>query len=428
VTENLHQTSGLRLDRVRSFSSQWRQAILLGLLTVGAYGFSYYSFGVFLEPISTDTGWSKGGLSGAFALGTIIGGSGGLVAGRVLDARGPRPVFITGLTAGSLLILFASSTSSFLTFALAWGAGAGAISACLFYNTTMATTSRLYPGDRATAFTVLTFVGGFALPIFGPLSGFIIDEWGWRPGMRILLVVQALLVMPAILFISGDPRTGAKKTQESETAGYGSIREAIRSREVVQMTTMFAFGIAAVSAIQVHHVAAFRATGLSLGAAATIAGFRGIMSLPGRATLALVQGRLGTAGATLAVYMLLAIGTLLLIPAGSLVFVLVFATITGFVFGTVVPLQGLYSAEILGDRKLGTLLGAQAIVLTLAGASGPLLIGLVADASNSYQPALALIVALHAVAILLLLTRPRHPEQGLRSFQAASNTPSGAQP
>lgn len=393
--------------RGRGFVARWWPAMLLGVLTVGAYGFSYYSFGVFLEPIATDTGWSRGGLSGAFAVGSLVGGAGAIVAGRVFDSRGPKPVFAVGLVVGSALTLLAAGASSLLAFALMWGVGAGAISAGLFYNVTMAATSRLYPDDRAKAFTVLTFVGGFALPIFGPLTGFVVDEWGWRDGMRILVGVHAIFVIPAILFVPAGRPLPSSEDSDGEQEGYGSLREALRSREVVQMTAMFAFGMAAFAAIQVHHVAVFRGAGLSLGSAAALAGVRGLLSLPGRGALAFVQGRLGTPGATLVVYMAMTAGTLLLVPAGHVSLVWAFVIITGFAFGTIVPLQGLYSAEVLGNRRLGTLLGMQSVVLTLAGASGPLLVGFIADAADSYGPALLLVAALHAVATLLLLTRPR---------------------
>ncbi|HEY5639803.1 MAG TPA: MFS transporter [Dehalococcoidia bacterium] len=406
--DGTHRASGLgMLGHGWDFGARWWPVMLLGLLTVGAYGFSFYSFGVFLEPISADTGWSTTGLSGAFALGSVVGGAGGVIAGRIFDARGPRPVFIVGLAVGSTLMILAANASSLLAFALRWGAGAGAVSASLFYNITMATTSRLYPHDRAKAFTVLTFVGGFALPIFSPLAGFAIGEWGWRDAMRVLVGIQAVLAVPAIILVSANRPASSPEQAPDEEEGYASLRDALRSREVIQMSAMLAFSIAAVSAIQVHHVAAFRGAGLSLGAAATLAGIRGLISLPGRGALAIIQGRLGTAGATLTIYVLMAAGALLLVPAGHIAFVWVFVIITGFAFGTVVPLQGLYSAEVLGNRRLGTLLGVQAVVLTLAGASGPLLIGFIADASDSYRPALVLMAALHAVAILLLLTRPR---------------------
>ena len=405
--------SGISLDPARpfvsgrKFAAHWWPAILLGLLTVGAYGFSYYSFGVFLEPISTETGWSRGGLSGAFALGALTGGAGGVVAGRVFDARGPRPIFIVGLVAGSPLIFLASNASSLLVFSLVWGMGAGLVAATLFYNVTMAAISRLYPNDRATAFTVLTFVGGFALPIFSPLSGFVIDEWGWRDAMRILLGTQVLFVLPAIVFLPGMPPLVPETGSSDETKGYGSLREALRSRQVLQMTAMLALTMIAFSAIQVHHVVALRGAGLSLASAATLAGIRGLLSLPGRGALAFVQGRLGTPGSIFLIYLAMTVGTLLLIPAGHISFVWAFIIITGFAFGAIVPIHGLYSAEVLGDKRLGTLLGAQAVILAIAGAGGPLLIGFMADASDSYGPALVLIAVLHCAAILLLITRPR---------------------
>ena len=400
------------VTRTTQFICRWWPAILLGILTIGAYGFSYYSFGVFLEPISTDTGWSKAGLSAAFALGTLAGGVGSIGAGRVFDAHGPKPVFFVGLVAGSGLIMLASSASSLAVFSIMWGLGAGMISSTLFYNVTMATVSRLYPDRRAQAFTVLTFVGGLALPVFGPLSGFIVDEWGWRDAMRILTTIQAAFVLPAIVFVPRlEPAAMTQGTTTTDREGYGRLIDAMYSREVIQMILMFAFSIAAFAAIQVHHVAAFRSAGLSLGTAATLAGVRGLLSLPGRGALAFVQGRLGTPGATLVIYIAMTGGTLLLVPAGHISLVWAFVIVTGLAFGTLVPLQGLYAAEVFGQKRLGTLLGAQALLLALAAAVGPLVVGFAADASGSYKPALVLIASLHTVAILLLITRPRrHPD------------------
>jgi MFS family permease len=395
---------------VLSLAKHWWPAILLGVLTVGTYGFSFYSFGVFLEPISEDTGWSKGGLSTAFAVSSLGGAAGGVFTGRILDARGPRPVFLVAIVLGSVLLFMAGRADTQTAFILLWGIGAGAIAAGLFYNVTMATTARLYPDDRAMAFTVLTVVGGFASPIFFPLAGFLVSEFGWRDAITVLVVVQVVFVVPALLFLprgAGVSDPDAAADAEGGEQGFGSIREAIRSRQVVQMTAMFAISGMALSALQVHHVSAFQATGLTVGAAASIAAIRGVLSLPGRAALAAVQGRLGTQGATLLVYVAMVIGTLLLLAAGHIAFIWAFVIVTGLTFGTVLPLQGLYSAEVFGDRKLGTMLGAQHVVISIAGAVGPLIVGFTVDATDSYRPALTIIAILQAVAILLLLTRPR---------------------
>jgi len=390
-----------------TLARRWWPAILLGILTVGSYGFSFYSFGVFLEPIADDTGWSRGGISFAFAVSSLGGAAGGIIAGRVLDARGPRPVFIVSLVFGSILLFLAGRADSLFLFVLSWGFGAGAIAAGLFYNVTMAVTSRLYPDARALAFTVLTVVGGFASPIFFPLAGLAIDQWGWRDAISLLVVVQVAFVAPALLFLPKTSSPAAEKPAEEGEHGFASIREALRSRRVLQMTGMFAISGMALAAMQVHHVAAFQATGLTVGAAASIAAIRGLLSLPGRAALAVVQGRLGTEGATLLMYFAMVLGTSFLFAAGHIAFVWVFVVVTGLTFGTIIPLQGLYSAEVFGDRKLGTLLGVQQAVLSVAGAAGPLIVGFTADAADSYRPALIIIAVLQAIAILLLLTRPR---------------------
>ena len=46
----------------------WRlPVILLGAMTVGAYGLVLYGFGAFVAPIRDDTGWSNGAISAAFS-------------------------------------------------------------------------------------------------------------------------------------------------------------------------------------------------------------------------------------------------------------------------------------------------------------------------------------------------------------------------
>ena len=124
------------------FFSKWWPVILMGIATIGAYGLVLYSFGVFIGPIREETGWSNGALSTAFSLGLLISGVGAMFTGRLLDAVGSRPVMSGSLIVGSVLLYLTASAESLPMFIVGWGVGGGIIGAGLFYNITMAITTR----------------------------------------------------------------------------------------------------------------------------------------------------------------------------------------------------------------------------------------------------------------------------------------------
>lgn len=407
-------TTRERLQRaLRSAPDQWRvwwRVALLGVTTIVSYGFVLYSFGVFVVPIEEETGWGTGVVSAAFSLSLLGGGLGAIFAGRLLDKVGARPVMLVSLAAGSVLLLVAASAESPVAFILAWGLGGGIISAGLFYNVTMAITARLFMDRRAQAFAVLTFVGGLASPIYFPLAGVLVDATGWRDTVRIMVVVLVIGTVPTAMLVRGAAATLANAVEGGPEAGYSSVRQAFRTREVVQMVAMFSLAMSAFSALQVYHVPAMQAAGVSLTAATTIAGVRGFLSLPGRALLSPITTRAGVPRAMLVMYAAMALGVGILILAGSTVFIWTFAVITGLAFGTIAPLHGLHAAAVFGERRIGTLMGAQTAVVAVASAAGPLLVGLTVDAMDGYGVALAIIAIMFGLSLGLLVVRPRRAE------------------
>ena len=73
-------------------------AFLIMVITWGAF----FSFGVFLEPLLAEFGWTRALTSGAFSLSLFLFGVLGIVAGRMTDKFGPRIILtIAGILAGS---------------------------------------------------------------------------------------------------------------------------------------------------------------------------------------------------------------------------------------------------------------------------------------------------------------------------------------
>ena len=72
----------------------------LGIAQILAWGTSFYFPAVFAEPIVAETGWSLGWVVGGTSIGLLIAGLISPQVGRIIDARGGRPV----LLASSLLL------------------------------------------------------------------------------------------------------------------------------------------------------------------------------------------------------------------------------------------------------------------------------------------------------------------------------------
>lgn len=382
-------------------TAPWRlQVALLGLVTIGAYGLILYAFGAFVGPIRDDTGWSNAAISSAFSVATLAGGVVSLWTGRFLDRIGAQPVMLVTLVIGAGLLVASSYATSAWLFVATWGAGGAIASAGLFYNATMAVTSRITPAiDRPRAFTWLTVIGGLASPIAFPLAGVFVEAWGWRAAIRAMVGFLVVCTIPAIAVVRGDRRI-LDQPEAAGLPGFADVRSALASPVVRRWLLASSAAMAGLVAVQVHHVAAIEASGVAIGLASTLAGLRGLLSLPGRAVAASVANRVGVVNALRLTYATMAIGTIALVAAGSIGWVWIFVVLTGLAFGSVSPLQGLYSAELYGQRTIGALMGMQQVVLGTASAAGPFVLGFAIDATGGYAAMLAIATVLQVAALV----------------------------
>jgi MFS family permease len=398
------------MDRGIAALQDWRVAILLGLATIGSYGVASYSIGVLIAPITRDTGWSTASLSAAYATGILGGGAAAFLVGRSLDRTGSRPAFLVTLAAGTVLLFASASATHPAVFALAWGLGSAAIAGGWFYQATMPATARSYPARRAEAFQVLTLLGALASPIFYPLGGVLIEAFGWRTAIRLLVLLMVVLVLPAAIFVNAPP---APPRDRASTGPRPSLRAAIGRPEVWRALLAMALIGAAANSIILHQVPAMQAAGLSLAAASGYGGARGFMQIPARLVLTPLVRRLGVRHALVVGYAAGAVGAAALLGATVLgfapAFSVLFAVACGFWVGLLSPLHGLFAIEVYGEERLGTLSGVQQVVVSLAGAAAPWAAGWLVDVSGGYTVPLLGVLAAQGLAIAALWWQRRAP-------------------
>lgn len=382
------------------------QISVLGVLTIIGYGACYYAYGVLIGPISADTRWPDAALGAIFSATLVITGAGGMVAGRVLDRRGPRPIFLLAGTAGAGAMLLASVQGALLPFATAYAGGCGLVGALGFYHITQAAAARTAPAAPTRAIIWLTLFGAFSSPVYLPLTAWLTQSAGWRGAIR----VEAGTV--AVAFLLAAVMVKHPGSQPGQPAGRpaGVLRAAWRSPLVRAWLAATLLGGAAVNALIVYQVPVTTRAGLPLGIAAAVAGFRGLAQLAGRLPLTALTGKLGGRATLVLAYALAAAVTLLLFAGGALVPVLVLSLLAGAAIGAVYALQGVYAYQLIDPRHLGTLLGIQQAVFAAGGALGPLAVGALLSATGSYTPAVTIISAgFAAAAAVLLLGRTPGP-------------------
>ena len=335
----------------------------LGLVTIAAYGVAYYSYGVLIDPIRTQTGWSSPGLGAVFSGVLVIGGAGGLIGGRLVDRFGTRPVFLFAGTVGAGAVALASYQHDLLAFALPYAAGCGVIAALGFYHVTQPAAIRDAPGASERAVVWLTVLGAFASPIFDPLTAALVDGIGWRDTIRVLAGIAAIVFLGA-----GVAGRGARG---ESTVGGRSDDRGRRAAERVGIAWLSALGagVADQRRGRRRHPR-LSGAGDDRRRSADRGGrhhrrARGFAQLGGRVPLSPLLRRLGARQTIVVSFLAGGVGTIFLLARGHVAPAIAYSILAGASIGAMYTLQGIYTNELVGPDNLSLLMGAQQAVFAV---------------------------------------------------------------
>ncbi len=371
----------------------------LGALTLAAYAVWVYGFGVQVEAMADDLGWSTGRLGLAFGGAQLISGIAAFLVGAGLDRRRPAAVVAVTGVVGSALLGGAAAVEVPIAFALLYAAGGGLVGGAGFYSATMGVIARRLPEARPSI-NSLTIVGAFCAPVFIPIIRALTIRYGWRPtlgGMSALTAAAFVLTWFRIrafeapsIAPSGGLLRGIPAALRGTTAA---------GRALLVASTLLGFGVGVAIAFQ---IPTMTAAGMAAGTAAALASFRALMQLGGRLPLTPLVLRFGSRRTLVGAYVVGAAGFVALAVADRWWVGAVFAVLAGAGYGAVSPLHGMVGAEEFEGSSMGALLGVQALVSAVGSALGPAVAGLLRDRTGSFVPgtlASAVVVLVGAVVL-----------------------------
>jgi MFS family permease len=393
-------------------------AVLALTQTVG-YGALYYSFAVFLTPLARDLHTSTTAVTGALTAAVLAGATLAVPVGVWLDRYGGRALMSAGSVAGTVLLALMSTVDNLAELYAVW-IGIGLASATVLYEAAFAVVITWHPTPRgrANALLAITVVAGFASSIFLPLTGALVQAYGWRTAALILAAIHGALTIPAHAAVLRRPPTPSRHaepdTAEPDTADTrrAAIRGALRDSRFWLLTLAFVASAAAVSTMSVHLVAYLIDAGHPTTFAATTAGLLGVLSVTGRLATTGLQQRLRPATVVAAVFALQALAAACLPLIGPTTVGAVIGVVGfGLGFGVATIARPALLADRYGTTSYATIAGMLTVPMTIAKAGAPLAAAALHGTTHTYTPTLVAVAVACTVAAVLV---------------AGSTTPPGA--
>ena len=366
------------------------------------------SLGVFLQPISEATGWSRTGISTAALLNWLCMGIGSFLWGALSDRFGTRVVVLSGgllLGAGAVTASRAGSLGQFqIFFGVLVGLAAGS-----FYTPLTATTTRWFTKNRSLAVALVSAGLSLGSTIMGPLARWMTTSYDWRTAMLVIGDLAWLLIIPAALLVREPAASRPGAASAGGEGGEFTVGQALRTPQFAAIALTNFACCAAHSGPIFHMVTHAIDQGIPVMAATTVLSVAGLASLSGRIICGLMADRIGAKRMLLIGLALQAVSVSLYVFTHDLAAFYAVAVMFGFAYGGSMPLYAIIVREYFGARTMGTVFGAVGAVATLGMALGPWTGGWLYDSLGSYfwLYMSSFAIGLGAVAIAFTFRPPR---------------------
>ncbi|MBI3368475.1 MAG: MFS transporter, partial [Burkholderiales bacterium] len=294
-----------------------------------------HGFGLWLQPITMDRGWSRETFAFAIAIQNIAWGIAGPLAGMLADRFGAFRVLLVGSLFYAMgLVLMALATSG-LAFTGSAGLMLGVAQSGTTYAIVYGVIGRNVPADkRSWAMGVAAAAGSFGQFLMVPVESWLIGTWGWQNALFVLGCL-ALAIMPLAFGLKEPAATAATGARQSIGE---AVREAFNHRSFQWlMAGYFVCGFQVVF-IGVHMPSYLRDKGLGPEVATTALALIGLFNVFGTYTVGVLGQRLPKRYILSAIYGLRSIAIVLFLWAPLTPWsVYLFASVMGLLWLSTVP-------------------------------------------------------------------------------------------
>ena len=403
------------------------------LLTAGTF---FYGFGLLVNPLEDEFGWSRAAVSVAFSLRTEVGGVAAPLVGFMVDRVGARILMIIGVFIVAAGFATLSQIETLWTFYFAVVLIAIGMS-CTTGGVPNVVVTHWFRRRRGRALGLMALGGGVS-GIAAVFFAWLIDQYGWRDAVLITGVLQLVLGLPFVLSIRNRPQDmglepdgEAQPSQAAEAAVRQPLdtegltaKEALRSPVFWRISIAFGLANFTTTALVVHQVPYLtESADLSDAVAASSVTAMTVLSILGRVGLGAATDYLSKKLVMAFCLVCVSAAALLFITVNELWQLVYVLPLFAIGHGGLVPVRSTLQADYYGLRAFGAIQGLQLTVSTIGAFAGPILAGVLYDSVGDYTLAFVVLAVAPLIGVPLVLGAqpPRWRDEESSSIAATAS-------
>lgn len=373
----------------------------LGLFSI--VGIMFYGLPFFYDFWVKDFNWSRATVTSGNAVGKIIVGALGFLAGWIIDKSGPRRLMMFGILMGGLSLIGLSQMNGLWQFYAFYILGSLGYT-CSGPLPNQVLISRWFDQSRGKAMGVAYLgiaVGGMIVPF---VAKWLNIQLGWRDALMILGFAMIAISLPILFILKENPATSVLTKEEA--AKPVALSSILKKRSFYLLALGSVFSIASVSGT-VQNLKLYFSLDLhyTQERSANLLSFVLFSSLLGRLLVGWLADRLPKKTVMMLISLLVACSLPLLSFTDTFFAINLFAFIFGICLGGDYMIIPLMAADLFGVKLLGRIMGLILTADGFADAFSPILVGWVRDVTGSYMNGfyILMIFALISIASISML-------------------------
>jgi predicted MFS family arabinose efflux permease len=358
------------------------------------------SFGLFLQPMSSDLGWGRETFAFALALQNLVWGLAQPFAGMIADKFGAARILIIAGALYTLGLVLMAFSDTGLAFNISAGLLVGLGLSGSAFGVVMGVVGRAFPPEkRSMALGIVGAGGSFGQFIMLPYGQVLISQFGWLAAL-LVLAVSSFLIVPLAAAFSGKSAVGGRGNQSMAEA----IREAATHRGFWYLTAAFLVCGFQTIFIMVHLPAYLVDKGMAPVQGMTALALIGLFNIIGSYLCGYLGGHFSKKYLLSWIYGLRSVAILMFIMLPVTQWsTWVFSAVLGLTWLGTVPLTNGLVAQIFGVRYLSTLFSISFLGHQVGSFLGAWYGGYMFDATGSYLTVWVVAAALGVLACILCL-------------------------